>query len=294
MKVCSLTWKLLSSEFVECLEAFSIIKVPMMWIDTHCHLDAAEFADQADAVAHRAADQQVQMIVIPAVEVANFAEVGRLAHAHANCSYALGIHPIFVPQAQESDLQVLREAVGQAMSDPRFVAIGEIGLDFFVPLLTEPAMREKQAHFYAEQLKIARDFDLPVLLHVRRSQDQILKHLRRIKVPGGIAHAFNGSFQQAQIFIDLDFKLGFGGAMTFTRALQLRRLASELPLESIVLETDAPDISPAWLHPEKNSPEQLPRIGEVLAELRNMAPHDIARATSDNARTVMPRLAALF
>lgn len=266
----------------------------MMWIDTHCHLDAAEFADQADAVAHRAADQQVQMIVIPAVEVANFAEVARLAHAHANCTYALGIHPIFVPQAQESDLQVLREAVEQAMPDPRFVAIGEIGLDFFVPLLTEPAMREKQAHFYAEQLKIARDFDLPVLLHVRRSQDQILKHLRRIKVPGGIAHAFNGSFQQAQIFIDLDFKLGFGGAMTFTRALQLRRLASELPLESIVLETDAPDISPAWLHPERNSPEQLPRIGEVLAELRNMALHDVARITSDNARTVMPRLAALF
>ncbi|GGI17748.1 TatD family hydrolase [Oxalicibacterium faecigallinarum] len=265
----------------------------MTWIDTHCHLDAAEFADQADEVARRAEALQVGMIVIPAVERANFSTVRNLAHAHANCSYALGIHPIFVPQAQEADLLFLRESVEAAMADPRFVAIGEIGLDYFVPLLTESAMRAKQEHFYAEQLKIARDFDLPVLLHVRRAQDQILKQLRRIKVPGGIAHAFNGSFQQAQIFIDLGFKLGFGGAMTFTRSLQIRRLASELPIESIVLETDAPDISPAWLHPEKNSPEQLPRIGDVLAELRSMALPDIARITSDNARTVMPRLVAL-
>ncbi|WP_293775505.1 TatD family hydrolase [uncultured Oxalicibacterium sp.] len=265
-----------------------------MWIDTHCHLDAAEFASQADEVARAAAIRQVGMIVIPAVERGNFDEVARLAHAHANCSYALGIHPIYVPQAQESDLQVLRECVAQAMADPRFVAIGEIGLDFFVPLLTEPAMRDKQEHFYIEQLKIARDFDLPVLLHVRRSQDQILKQLRRIKVVGGIAHAFNGSFQQAQVFIDLGFKLGFGGAMTFTRALQIRRLATDLPLESIVLETDAPDISPAWLHPQRNSPEQLPRIGETLAELRGEDSAVIARRTSDNARAVMPRLQALL
>jgi len=265
-----------------------------MWIDTHCHLDAAEFADQAGAAADRADAQQVGMIVIPAVARANFSEVRNLAHAHANCSYALGIHPIFVPQAEEADLQALRTAVEQAIADPRFVAIGEIGLDYFVPLLTEPVMREKQEHFYAEQLKIARDFDLPVLLHVRRSQDQILKQLRRIKVPGGIAHAFNGSFQQAQIFIDLGFKLGFGGAMTFTRSLQIRRLASELPIESIVLETDAPDISPAWLHPQRNSPEQLPRIGEALAELRKVEVAEIARITSDNARKVMPRLTTLF
>src|SRR5690606_22948706 len=229
-----------------------------------------------------------------AVERGNFAEVARLAHAHDNCCYALGIHPICVPQAHEDDLALLRDEVERAMADPRFVAIGEIGLDFFIPLLTEPDMRDKQAHFYSEQLKIARDFGLPVLLHVRRSQDQILKHLRRIAVPGGIGHAFNGSFQQAQIFIDMGFKLGFGGAMTFTRALQIRRLASELPLESIVLETDAPDISPAWLHPLRNSPEELPRIGEVLAELRGLPPDEIARITTANARAVMPRLDSLF
>ena len=265
-----------------------------MWIDTHCHLDAAEFAGQASGVATAAHHGGVHMIVIPAVERGNFAEVARLAHTHDNCCYALGIHPIFVPQAQEDDLAWLRQEVARAMDDSRFVAIGEIGLDFFVPLLNEPAMRDKQAYFYAEQLKIARDFNLPVLLHVRRSQDLILKHLRRIAVPGGIAHAFNGSFQQAQIFIEMGFKLGFGGAMTFTRALQIRRLAAELPLESMVLETDAPDSAPAWLHPQRNSPEELPRIGEVLAELRGLSPDEVARITTINARAVMPRLDLLF
>lgn len=261
-----------------------------MWIDTHCHLDAAEFAATSDAVARAAAQRDVSMIVIPAVERGNFSVVAGLAHRNGNCSYALGIHPVFVPQAQESDLQAMREAVAAAMGDPRFVAIGEIGLDFFVPRLTTPEMRDKQAFFYSEQLKIARDFDLPALLHVRRSQDQILKYLRRIAVQGGIAHAFNGSFQQAEIFLKLGFKLGFGGAMTFTRSLQIRRLAAELPLEALVLETDAPDISPAWLHPQRNSPDQLPRIGQTLAELRGMTPASVAQATYANALAAMPRL----
>jgi TatD DNase family protein len=235
----------------------------------------------------------VSQIVIPAVEVANFATVADLAKRNANCCYALGIHPIYVPQAGESDLAVLRETVATAVSDVRFVALGEIGLDYFVPALCSGPMREKQEYFYSEQLKIARDFGLPVLLHVRRSQDQILKYLRRIKVAGGIAHAFNGSEQQAKTFIDLGFKLGFGGAMTFTRALQIRRLATTLPAEALVLETDAPDISPAWVHPNRNSPTELSRIGEVLAELRGIAIEDIAAITSRNTEDVLPRLAAL-
>lgn len=264
-----------------------------MWIDTHCHLDASEFAGEHGAVAARAAAQGVSLIVIPAVERGNFSTVSALSKQCGNCSYGLGIHPIFVPQAKEDDLAALREAVALAMGDPRFVAIGEIGLDFFVPQLRDSPLREKQEHFYSEQLKIAREFDLPVLLHVRHSQDVILKYLRRIKVRGGIAHAFNGSFQQAQMFIDLGFKLGFGGAMTFTRALQIRRLAADLPQEAIVLETDAPDISPAWIHPNRNSPEELPRIGEALAELRGISAGSVARFTADNAYAVLPRLAGL-
>jgi TatD DNase family protein len=264
-----------------------------MWIDTHCHLDADEFGDEASSIAERAAHRGVSWIVIPAVERANFGTVAALANRHGNCAYALGIHPICVPQAQEEDLAALRATVGAAMNDPRFVAIGEIGLDFFIPALCNDAMREKQEHFYSEQLKIARDFDLPVLLHVRRSQDRVLKYLRRIAPPGGIAHAFNGSFQQAQAFLDLDFKLGFGGAMTFPRALQIRRLATDLELDAIVLETDAPDISPVWRHPTRNSPEELPGIGDVLANLRGLPSDAVAHATTANARSVLPRLAQI-
>jgi TatD DNase family protein len=261
-----------------------------MWIDTHCHLDAGEFGDQSLAQAALAQQQGVGMIVLPAVEVANFDTVAQLASGMDNGCYALGIHPIFVPKATEDDLRVLRERVAVALDDPHFVAIGEIGLDFFIPMLCEPAMREKQVFFFREQLRIARDFGLPILTHVRKSQDQVLKHARQIEPAGGIAHAFNGSFQQAQGYIDLGFKLGFGGAMTFTRALQIRRLATELPLSSIVLETDAPDISPAWVHPGRNSPDQIPRIGAVLAELRGMAVAEVAAATTAAARAILPRM----
>ena len=262
-----------------------------LWIDTHCHLDAHEFGAESTLVAARAQALGVAMIVIPAVEPANFKVVAQLAADAGNASYALGIHPIFVPQAGEEDLAALRAAVQAALGDARFVGIGEIGLDFFIPMLSEAAMREKQAHFFREQLRIARDFALPVLMHVRRSQDVVLKHVRQVRPAGGIAHAFNGSFQQAQAYIDLGFKLGFGGAMTFTRALQIRRLATDLPLSAIVLETDAPDLSPSWLHPARNSPEQLPAIGALLAGLRGIGVDEVAAATTANARAALPRMA---
>jgi TatD DNase family protein len=266
----------------------------MRWIDTHCHLDAAEFAGEQLALADQAAAQGVGMIVMPAVAAAGFAALQELAGQRGNCCYALGIHPLSVPQAGDDDLQRLRQAIEQALDDQRLVAIGEIGLDFFVPELKEAAMRDRQEYFYREQLKLAREFALPVLLHVRRSQDIILKHLRRIAVPGGIAHAFNGSWQQAQAFAGLGFKLGFGGAMTFPRSLQIRRLAAEMPFDSIVLETDAPDISPAWLHPARNTPAQIPRIAGVLAELRGISLAQVAAQTSANACAVLPRLATLM
>jgi TatD DNase family protein len=265
-----------------------------MWIDTHCHLDAHEFGADALGVARRAGQAGVSMIVIPAVERANFEAVAGLAAAAPNAGYALGIHPICVPQAVDADLVALRAAVEAAMDDPNFVAVGEVGLDFFIPMLCEPEMRDKQERFFREQLRIARDFGLPVLTHVRRSQDQVLKNLRQIRPPSGIAHAFNGSFQQAQVFIDLGFHLGFGGAFTFTRALQIRRLATSLPLESIVLETDAPDISPAWVHPARNSPEHLPAIGAALAELRGVSESEVQGATRRNALAAIPRLARIM
>ncbi|MYM39849.1 TatD family hydrolase [Duganella qianjiadongensis] len=261
-----------------------------MWIDTHCHLDAHEFAGDGVGQAVLAQQQGVGMIVIPAVEAANFSTVAALAGSAANASYALGIHPIYVPHASEDDLLTLRTQVAAAIRDRRFVALGEIGLDFFIPMLNQAPMREKQIHFLREQLKIAREYELPVLLHVRRSQDVVLKHVRQIRPAGGIAHAFNGSMQQALAYIDAGFKLGFGGAMTYTRALQIRRLAVELPLSSIVLETDAPDISPSWIHPGRNSPDQLARIGAELAQLRGIPVLEVAQATTANARAVLPRL----
>ena len=265
-----------------------------MWIDTHCHLDAREYGGASLDVARQAQEQGVSMIVIPAIDRHNLDIVAGLGAQAPNACYGLGIHPICVPKSTDEDLAALRAKVEASMADPRFVAIGEIGLDFFIPELAEPAMREKQVHFLREQLRIARDFNLPVLTHVRKSQDQVLKHVRQITPNGGIAHAFNGSFQQAQGYIDVGFKLGFGGNMTFTRALQIRRLAAELPLSSIVLETDAPDISPAWVHPGVNTPQQIPRIGAVLAGLRGIGVQEVRAATGANARAILPRMSGLL
>lgn len=271
------------------------------WIDTHCHLDAPEFAGDVAAVRAQAAAQGVAHCVLPAVEVSNFSTVRDLAHQFGD-SYALGIHPLYVPRAQEEDLGVLDAALTIARSDPRCVAVGEIGLDYFVPQLQQSPQRERQEFFYQAQLRLARQHDLPVILHVRRSADRLLRGLRETPVQGGIAHAFNGSLQQAQAFLNLGFKLGFGGAVTFERALQLRRLATQLPLDAIVLETDAPDIPPHWLYATtqqraagqsagRNAPGELPRIAQVVAQLRGLPAEALAEACWQNALSALPRLA---
>ncbi|MGB4584590.1 MAG: TatD family hydrolase [Rhodoferax sp.] len=278
----------------------------MRFIDTHCHLDAPEFGASGPAIRAEAARQQVALCVLPAVEVANFEAVRTLAHAGGD-SYALGIHPLYVKAAQDADLDRLDAALQCYRNDPRLVAVGEIGLDFFVPELCVNPLRERQQHFYVAQLKLARKYGLPVVLHVRRAVDQVLKGLRTVARSDwhGIAHAFNGSAQQAQSFIDLGFKLGFGGALTYERALQLRRLAASLPLDALVLETDAPDMPPHWLYRTMqqresgeaqgiNSPAELPRIGAELAALRGVSLADLAEATTRNALAALPRLGALL
>ena len=254
-----------------------------MFIDTHCHLDAAEFDPDRDQLVAAARAAGVGSQIVPAVEKANFAAVLDCCRRYPGCYPALGIHPMYVGGAKSADLDALRASVARE----RPVAIGEVGLDFFVPGYDQ----EAQEFFFVEQLKIARDSDLPVLLHIRRAQDQILKHLRRIHVCGGIAHAFNGSRQQADEFIKLGFRLGFGGAMTYPRATRLRELAATLPLEAIVLETDAPDMAPVWIGKGRNSPEQLPKIAQTLAQLRGITLEEVARVTSANARAVVKGLA---
>jgi TatD DNase family protein len=275
-----------------------------MWIDTHCHLDAAEFDADRDTVREAARASGVTHCVIPAVHAGHWPEVAQLALRHCD-AYALGIHPLYVPQAQEVDLLALDLALTERRDDPRLVAVGEIGLDFFVPELCTPEMRARQWLFYTAQLKLAQKHGLPVILHVRRSADLLLKGLRHSPVVSGIAHAFNGSAQQAQTFVDLGWALGFGGTLTYERALQLRRLAAQLPLDALVLETDAPDIPPHWLYqtaeqrargaPQgRNSPAELPRIAQVLAGLRGLPLDDLAQVCSANACRVLPKLAALY
>lgn len=268
------------------------------WIDTHCHLDAAEFAPDCDAVRSAASAAGVSHLVIPAVQRSHWLAVIALAHHHGD-SYALGIHPLYTPGAQENDIAALRDLLTQRRNDPHLVAVGEIGLDFFVPGLDA----DRQIWFYEQQIKLAREFQLPVILHVRKSSDRLLKTLRTHKVLGGIAHAFNGSTQQAQAFIDLGFKLGFGGAVTYDRALKLREMAASLPLDAVVLETDAPDIPPHWLYataeqraaglPQgRNSPAELPRIAAEVAQLRGISLDQLAQASTDNARAVLKGLPA--
>lgn len=268
-----------------------------MLIDTHCHLDAAQFAPDRAEVMQRAVDAGVQRLVIPAVAPHNFMAVRDVAHQYPGGAYALGIHPICIADATQGDLIELDGAIQQAMDDPRFVGVGEIGLDFFIPALKTPDMQLKQEAYYDAQLTLADRYQLPVILHVRRSQDRIVKYLRDYPNLSGIAHAFNGSFQQAQAFLDLGFVLGAGGAMTFSRARQIRRLATELALEHWVLETDAPDIPPAWLYNEdgsapRNEPAEVAKIAEVLAELRGTSLDDVLHTTSQNVKRVLPRLFA--
>ncbi|HEY2257928.1 MAG TPA: TatD family hydrolase [Variovorax sp.] len=274
-----------------------------VFVDTHCHLDAPEFGAEMPEVRARARHRNVALCVMPAVAAGNFAAVRELAHLQGD-AYALGIHPLCTGEALDADLEVLDAELDRRRDDPRLVALGEIGLDFFV----EGLDAARQERFFHTQLQLARKHGLPVIIHVRRSVDQVLKHLRQV-APGqrwrGIAHAFNGSAQQARACLGLGLKLGFGGAVTFERALQLRRLAAALPLDALVLETDAPDIQPQWIYRTqaqreagaaqgRNEPAELPRIAEVVAGLRGIGVEALAVATTANALAALPRLAPLM
>ncbi len=268
------------------------------WIDTHAHLDGAEFDADRDAAVGRARGAGVGMVVVPAVAAGNFNTVRALAHHH-RFAYALGIHPMCSGEATDADLAALERALDQHRDDPRLVAVGEIGLDGFVAGLDA----ERQRRVFLTQLGLASQFRLPVILHVRKAVDHVLKALRARPGLGGIAHAFNGSEQQATIAVDLGLALGFGGALTFDRALHIRRLARTVPLDAIVMETDSPDIAPQWRYRTaaaraagatmRNEPAELARIGAELAALRGIEVEALAAASSGNARRALPKLAAL-
>ena len=268
----------------------------LAWIDSHAHLDALEFDDDRDAVREQARRLGVRHCILPAVERANFLCVQSLARQWGD-SYALGIHPLYTLGAQESDLQVLDQSLTQNARDPCLVALGEVGLDGFVAGMDW----SRQLFFYEQQLLLAKKHALPLILHVRRSSDALLKGLKSTGSHGGIAHAFNGSLVQAHHFMDMGFCLGFGGAVTYERALHLRRLLVELPLAHIVLETDSPDIPPQWLYvkaseralgskPARNSPVELTRIAQLICEIKGVSLEELSCQSCLNVARVLPRL----
>jgi TatD DNase family protein len=266
-----------------------------MLIDTHCHLDADAFSADREAVVARARERGVTMMVLAAGHAEHFGTTAEVAHRYG-LAYALGTHPLWIDRAVEAHIDLLREIATRALDDARFVAIGEIGIDGVVAGL-DPT---RQQWFFREQLKVARDLGLPVIVHVRRSADLLLKHLRQIRVPGGIVHAFNGSREQADALLGLGLRLGFGGAMTYAGSLRIRRFAATLPDDAWVLETDAPDIPPQWLRDRetgvatRNEPGELPRIAGEMAALRGWPLARVIEQNRRNACVALPRLAALL
>lgn len=271
--------------------AGAVLTLNAMWIDTHCHLDATEFDADRDAVVARARAAGVTLQVLPAGHVDEARQLAATARRYG-AAYAVGIHPLAVARSAEDDVARLRDALRAALADPRLVAVGEIGID-----CVEAPDVARQEWFYREQLRIARDLALPVIVHVRRSADLLLKHLRRIDVPGGIVHAFNGSAQQAAQLIARGFRLGFGGAVTYSGSQRIRRHAASLPEAALVLETDAPYILPTWRRhadrTEPSEPADLPRIAAEVAALRGIDTAALAALNRANAQAALPRLAAV-
>lgn len=218
-------------------------------------------------------------MVIPGIDAAAWPTVLALCAAHADLYPALGLHPVYSERHSDEDLQELVSCAARH----RLCAIGEIGLDFFIP---DPD-RRRQLYLFEQQLLIAREAGLPVILHNRKAHNDMLRLLKRIRPPGGIAHAFNGSLELAREYLHLGFKLGFGGMLTYARSNKLRRLAGELPIDAIVLETDAPDMTVAAHQGARNSPEYLPDCLAALAEVRGEDPAWLAEQTSANVRQAL-------
>lgn len=251
----------------------------MELFDTHCHLDVTEFDADRAAVLASARAAGVSWQVIPAVTAAGWHGLLTLCRREQGLYPALGLHPVYLDHHRDDDVFRLEEWVVRE----RPVAIGEIGLDFFV----EGLDHKRQQALFEAQLAVAEQHALPVLLHVRKAHDQVLQALKRFKLVGGIAHAFNASMQQAEQYLELGFCFGIGGMLTYERSRRIRELAQSLPLESLVLETDAPDMSPAEHHGERNSPEYLPEVLRTLAGLRHMDEEALAQQTTANAMRVL-------
>lgn len=251
----------------------------MQIFDTHCHIDVDEFDADRGQVLLDARAAGVRDLLVPAVQRSTWPALIELCNSDPHLHLALGMHPVYLQQHEDADVAALAEVVVQHKP----IAIGEIGLDWYVDGLD----RNKQQRLLEQQLEIAQDAQLPVVLHVRKAHDPMLNTLKRYRLVGGFSHAFNGSIDQAQRYVDMGFRLGFGGMLTYERSSRLRRLATELPLDAIVLETDAPDMTVASHQYQRNSPAYLPEVLHTLAALKEMSPEDVAEQTTANAKQVL-------
>ena len=250
----------------------------MQLIDTHCHIDVTAFNQDRPEVLKRCCELGINTIIVPAIQRQTWDRLLETCADYPGLNPALGLHPMFIQQHVPTHLENLNTYVEKYQP----VAIGEIGLDFY---MTDLDVKQQQ-YYFEGQIDIARSHQLPVILHARKSHDAILKTLKSSHQTSGIVHAFNGSIQQAEKYIDMGFKLGFGGMLTYERSRKLRQLAKQLPLDSIVLETDAPDMTVANHRDERNSPEYLIDCLNALAEIRQQSVNEIAHQTTLNAKSI--------
>ena len=251
----------------------------MLLIDSHTHLDFPAFDPDRAQVLARSRARGVTRMVLPGVDQPHWQRLWALVQSDPQLYAAFGLHPVFLDQHRAEHLTELEGWLDRLAGHPQRCAVGEIGLDYFLPELD----RQAQQHLFEAQLQIAADTQLPALLHVRRSHAQVIATLKKIRVRrGGIVHAFAGSREEAREYIKLGFKLGLGGAATWPQALRLRKVIADLPLDAIVLETDSPDMAPAMYPQQRNSPEHLPDICRALAQVLGRSPEQFAEITTAN------------
>ena len=250
-------------------------------IDSHTHLDFPDFDADRQQLLTRSKALGVERMVVLGVYQRNWQRLWDLVQTDHQLYAAFGLHPVYLNEHRPEHVTELGQWLSRLAGHPQLCAVGEIGLDYFLPELD----REDQQQLFEAQLQLAADFQLPALLHVRRSHAQVIATLKRFKLQrGGIVHAFAGSREEAREYIKLGFKLGLGGAATWPQALRLRKVIVDLPLDAIVLETDSPDMAPAMYPNQRNSPEHLPDICQALAEVMGISPERLAEATTANAR----------
>ncbi|MBD9612279.1 TatD family hydrolase [Pseudomonas sp. PDM02] len=252
----------------------------MELIDSHTHLDFPDFDEDRQALLAESRALGVRRMVVLGVYQANWQRVWDLVQSDPDLYAAFGLHPVYLDEHRPEDLRELAEWLTRLAGHRQLCAVGEIGLDYFIETLD----RERQQTLFDAQLQLAADFNLPALIHVRRSHAAVIATLKRFKLKrAGIIHAFAGSKEEAREYIRLGFKLGLGGAATWPQALRMHRVLAELPLESVVLETDSPDMAPAMFPGQRNSPAHLPAICSALADIMAISPEQLAAASTANA-----------